>query len=295
MSNEQTLQEMARRINLLEYHIENLQTFEFSNNLDPYAAEQKTINFLNGRRGVRWIGNGMNANYAANAPVGSLTLNNATSANPVWDIDSDYGHTHLNLEKTTHNQYLSNYYSAWGLWGVDSGVYTWSSSPGMVAGAWINLESYTTPEQGIISAWNPYSSDPNYGGSWRLLVDTVTNTDKLRCSVSSTGSYTVGQEELSSVDVPLGRWVFCVMRWLPSTSIDLWLFDGDDVDHQTNTTSIVSDLYDSRYFYLGAYKRSTGAIDSFDGRIGVSFFHVTGWDDFEIYYLHQISRSIYGV
>lgn len=237
----------------------------------------------------------MNANQASNAPVASLTVVGYNSAHPMWQIDSTLGFPYLDLDKATYSQYMYNYYSSWGLWGPDAGVYAWSSSPGVTAGAWFKLNSYTTPEHGVLAGWNPYSGDANYGASWRMMVDTATNTYKLRANVSNTGSYDANQEALTSVDVPLNRWVFGVLRWVPSTKLEIWLFDGDDTDTGTDTTGITSDLFDARYLYHGAYKRSTGVIDSFHGQMGLAFFHASAFDDWELLYLHQMSRAIYGV
>lgn len=288
--------ETARTLADVERRLRRLEAAETMSHLDAINAITKSVIFLNGRRGVRYINQGaMNANSSINAPVASLNVVGLNANHPMWNVDGTRFFPYLDLDKGTYNQYMYNYYSSWGLWGPDAGVYSWSSSPGITAGAWIKLNSYATPEQGVIAGWNAYSTDPNYGGSWRLMVDTVTNTYKLRANVSNTGSYDANQEALSSNNVPLNRWVLGVLRWIPSTSLDVIMYDADSVDSVSDTTGITSDLFDARYLYHGGYKRSSGAIDSFNGQMGMAFFHASAFSDDELTYFYQMSRHIYGV
>jgi hypothetical protein len=289
--------EAARTIATLERRVKRLETNEVMTGLESNNALMRTIHFLNGRRGVRYINRGaMGANAAVNAPVTLMDVVGYNAAHPMWQIDSTRFFPYLDLDKATYNQYMYNYYSAWGLWGPDTGVYDgWNSAPGVTAGAWMKLNSYSTPEQGVLSGWNEYSSDPGYGASWRMMVDTVTNTYKLRANVSNTGSYDANQEALTSNDVPLNRWVFGVLRWTPSTSLEIIMYDGDTVDVGTDSTGITSSLFSAKYLYHGGYKRSTNVVDSFNGQMGVAFFHVSAFSDDELTATYQMSRHIYGV
>lgn len=289
---ERTIAQMAGRIAGLDHSVENLQALEFGTGVDPAWAGVKTFGYLQSQMGQRWIGWNQNANMAIGSPVPSITFNNFTDA---VDYDSVRHYNYLTLQQSA-TEYM--YHDAttspgWGIWGLDAGALVWpvNDRVGITAGAWFKPASLPTQEMGIISAWNANTTN----ASWRMLVDTVTNPDKLRCSISNTGSFVTGQEVLSSVNVPTGRWLFGVMRFNPSTEIKLWLFDGDSVDIQTNTTSIVSDAFDAKYLYVGNYRRSTGTDDSFNGEIGFSFFYVSRWTDADVDYLFQTSRHIYGV
>lgn len=292
----QTALHLARELEALRIRIDRLEAQEGPTRQDPIQAQIQSLRWLSCQPGPRWIGYNLNQNYLGSSPVESMDLNNLVDENQRLDTVRHYPYTNM-VQASTH--YLDNYYATWGFWGIDSGVLAgWGQNPGLTAGGWVRISSHTANPQGIVSAWNVYSSDTNYGGAWRVQVDPTGGpgvADGVRVSVSSTGTFESGQEEGSSVAIGTGKWVWAGVRWIPSTSITCYLFQDGVLDTQVNTTTIVSDLYDARYGYLGAYKNSSGTIYSLNGDLGITFFHTQAFSDAQIDRWLALSRHIYGV
>lgn len=290
MSNEY-IRALESRLRAAEAKLEAIQAQEIT----PAAPRQHFIDsvfWLKSQLGPRLVYWGMNEN----TQPATATLTAVNSAG-IWGNDSVRGFPVTYLNQSS-NSYLYHYYSAWGYWGYDSGADSWSTQKGITALAWVKISSYTSADQGIIGAWNPYTSDPNYGASWRLFVDSEIYSNKIRASVSSTGAFESGQEAIgdSIASPPTGRWIMAVIRWIKSTSILARIYDGGTITEVENTTSIVSDLFDARYVYLGNYKRSDGTLNrSLNGDLGLASYHAAYMTDAQLAEFYAISRKVYGV
>lgn len=284
--------DLIAQISRLERQIEELKAGEFANHNDPFWAYNKSMEYLRSRVGYRYIsGGGYNANEAPSSPVANLTVVNVGSGDAVWKMHSTRGYPYLQFDQSQTHYMYSNFTTWSGLWGVDAGVFSWSRNPGITAGAWVNIDSMTTLDQGIIAGWNAQVTQ----GAWRILIDSEVNSDVLRIGTSNTGSYDATQEIIGTDAVPTGRWVFLGMRWDAGVELKSFLYDGDTKITETLTTSIDSDVFNGEWLFVGAYRRSTGDNRTLNGSMGMRFFHVTAWNDWEIEYFYEMSRNIYGV
>jgi hypothetical protein len=261
---------------------------------DPVLARAMSIIYLQGRRGARFIGDSLNANYVNALSAYSLSLNNITAGNSKIDTTGLFPYVTLAQASTQYLYHDATTTPGWGLWGLDSGVYSWSSDPGITVGAWVKFSSFTSTPQGIITGWNATSGSAT--ASWRLFSNnSATPSNAIVFSISNTGSYVGGQEAVVSTAPPTGRWIFCAGRFDPSTEIKTWIFDGNTTYSATKTSGIVSDAYDSRWLFWGSQRSSSGANQSLNGDLGLSFFAVSRQPDAELQKFYDISRHIYGV
>lgn len=96
---------------------------------------------------------------------------------------------------------------------------------GFTVGGWFQMTSNDT----LMGVWQTSANQV-----WRLFVNSSAPT----FYVSSTGSNTFS---VAAANITAGAWYFVAARYVPSTSISIWL----NATKTANTTSIPSALYDS--------------------------------------------------
>lgn len=116
--------------------------------------------------------------------------------------------------------------------------------------------------------------------SYRLLVNSA---GQITLSISADG--TTATSVTSTNSVADGTWAFCVARFIPSTSMTVWL-NGTPT---TNTTSIPASIFSSTsLFYLGG-----PAGVELDGRLGPAFLCAESLGDTLIQYLYNRSALFF--
>lgn len=284
--------DLIRRQVQLEREIERLSALEFASGQDPIWAYTRALTYLKSRSGPRAIW----GNYAKNLYTNNrfhLTAVNETPTYPLAYIDSTRLYPYIKL-RDAQGQYLYNN-SENNLWTVDPGVDDWNADVGLTVGAWLRLTAHPSDTQGILADWSP----AGVGFSWVLYInDSGTPVDNLNFSVSTDGT-SVNTNIAGSTSLPTGRWILVVARWIPSTSMTSWLFDGDyTVDETEDVTSIPSAIFNNtgtHYGFLGNYQSSGPTDHTLNGDMGLAWFHVGAWSDAEVKKFHYLTRPIYGV
>lgn len=123
--------------------------------------------------------------------------------------------------------------------------------------------------------------------SYSLFAD-PTNT-RLAASFIGASASTV---LLNGVFTSLNRWVFCVARWIPSTSVKVWANIDGQLSTNINTTSIIATLNNSTTpLYVGA----VNALLPMNGRASMCFLCANNLSDALINHLFNVTRPYYGV
>ena len=181
---------------------------------------------------------------------------------------------------------------------LDNGVTNWNQNPGVCATAWIYIPtSHPANDRAVMSCWNAQTTQ----ASWRLYVDNGGvdgAVNGVRFNVSSTGSFESGQSVGAAIAIPVDKWVFVAGRYTPSTELSVFTFyDNLLQDKDTNTTSIVSGLYNTGtlWNFIGNQRGGSGTNNSFEGFIAYPSLFVTALTDVEIAQLFWVSKSIVGV
>ena len=285
--------EMMAEFNRTDRRLSELESMEHQSVRDPYVAHQMSIGFLQAIPGKKWIGGAVsNLNEVNGAVVSSMTYNSATQ---MLNTDATRGYPYLDF--TGSSEYLSSNYSLANFWSYDTatdGTYLSTAMKGITVGSWFWLDTVTA-NSGIFSAWNVTTGD----AAWRMYVEDTasvnSNQHSLVFDVSATGSYTAGQQEGADVEINTSEWVFGVCRWYPGTSLSVQLFQRGVETSGQNTTSIVSDLYDGDYGYIGNMVGGGSSNFVVDGRVGLNFFHGSHFTDEMVQRIYETSRHIYGV
>lgn len=258
--------------------------------LDTTAALARYTQWaLTQARGLRWASNGFNNNIFPSTVVLGLTL--AGSPQPQWTIDEDRRHTYGNFTQT-NTQYMYNVFTGtFGPWGGGTSSWLPTTYKGHTSIVWARCTAHTANIQGVFSAWDASTST----AAWRIQLD-PNQSNKVRASISNTGSYVSGLEAFSTAAFPTGRWCMIALVFRPSTSIKLYVCDGDDIDIVSNTTSIPANTYTlSKTIYVGATKTSGGVMETMNGDIGYCTFAENRMPEQQILDFYNFTRKIYGV
>ena len=151
-------------------------------------------------------------------------------------------------------------------------------SPGLTLGAWVKFDgSAGGSEETVMGKYT--SGDPAY------LIQRVNTSGVMQFLIDSGGSDTINSDTAVTT-----AWTFVVGRYIPSTSIDIFL---NGVSDGQNTTSIPATIDNSAVaFRIGA----TGAPgDYLDGDISCAFVCAAALSDDIILALNEQSRVIFGV
>lgn len=151
-----------------------------------------------------------------------------------------------------------------------------SGSRGMTCGAIVSTDSLAA-NQGILAKWNANTSNR----SWMLYVS---SSGVFRFNVSNDGSATA----LASTAAPsTATWYYLVGRFVPSTSVDVYL-NGVKT---SNTTSIPASIFDASVnLRIGRYTEAAGTFADLDGRVALAWYTPFALPDGYIQYLYQSVR-----
>lgn len=98
---------------------------------------------------------------------------------------------------------------------------------------------------------------------------------------------------LNGVFTTLNAWHYCVVRWIPSTSLSVWSNLDGVLTSNTNTTSIVATLTNSTAdFLIGGF---SGAALLLNGRASMCFLSANALSDALITSLFNETRGYFGV
>jgi len=156
--------------------------------------------------------------------------------------------------------------------------YVITADRGLTVGAWVKFDGAAGgSEETVIGKYT--SGDPAY------LIQRVNTSGVMQFLIDSGGSDTINSDTAVTT-----AWTFVVGRYIPSTSIDIFL---NGVSDGQNTTSIPATIDNSAVaFRIGA----TGAPgDYLDGEISCAFICASALSDDLILALNEQSRVIFGV
>lgn len=143
---------------------------------------------------------------------------------------------------------------------------------GLTCGGWFQM----TDGDALMGVWQTAANQV-----WRLFVNGSAPT----FYISSTGanSFTV-----AAANIVAGAWNFIAARYIPSTSISIWL----NATKTTNTTSIPASLYDSptASFTIGGDHAGTNLLTGKASMVWIT--HDPLLDDY-VTLLYQLSKPLY--
>lgn len=149
-----------------------------------------------------------------------------------------------------------------------------SAVRGLTLGGWFWFDSLTvSSNRHIIGKGIPgVDANPSYS-MWVWTGSTTSiNFWAIGASTGSTG-----------IICPTGQWVFCVSRWIPSTSVKMWANSST----ATSTSTIPASLNNSAYtFYI---------MDQIDGRASLCFLCANALSDTRISVLFEQTRGAFDV
>lgn len=166
--------------------------------------------------------------------------------------------------------------NAFDIRGLEAYINDSDSALGLTLGGWIYPEETSTLEF-IITKWAP---DPGF--AYRVILGA---TDIFAFEISDDGSNT---DIVTSAVVTMNAWYFVAGRFIPSTSVDIFV-NGVETNQATARPSIADSPAD---FAIGA--RGDGAIP-FQGRVSLAFICAMAHSDSIINSLFQQTRSAFGV
>lgn len=159
---------------------------------------------------------------------------------------------------------------------------------GLTFGGWFNQDAQTAaPEQGLISKFNTVGNQRSY------LLETldVGAVTFPRFFVSGNGIAIVGT---TGANIAFGEWFFCVCRFVPSTSTDLYFASESTPYAKTsNLAGIPALIFDSgANFEIGSFNTGTFWLD---GKASLCFLCAAQLSDVIIQSLFQQTRAMFGV
>lgn len=235
---------------------------------DIYSAAK----LLPGLRGF-WP---MSANNESGAATDQSGLNQPLTINgtPTYNLASM---PYIQLNGST--DYLSHFDTAiYDIVGTES--YIDPSLRGLTVGGWFRPDIAPTSNQGLITKHTSTGDQRSY-----LLYAAALTPAQYTFQVSSDG--TAGPNSPDDGGI-LAEWAFVVGRFIPSTSVDVFV----NGRKSTNSTSIPASLYNSSTpFMVGSF----GGATQFDGRASLCFVCAAALPDSVLDNLYQTSRILFGV
>lgn len=155
-----------------------------------------------------------------------------------------------------------------------------SSVRGLTQGGWFWFNELGGVARGLIGK----SNGPVNQRGW-ILFSSTTNT--IYWQVSSNGTATVAFD--TGFTPTIGQWYHIVSRYVPSTSLDVYI----NGTKYTYTTSIPASIFNSTAnFEIAAFN---AGVQTFSGRISLCFLCANNLSDSIINGIYQRSRLLFGV
>ena len=241
-----------------------------------YIAELKMLPGLVGL----WPMSSISANSGQAYDIGGQVRHLSKNGNPQYRIinPTTYSIPIIDLDGT--GDYLNRADES----GLDIlGSESWNATPGLSAFTWVAFDNATPG-----SAEWLLSKDAGAGQrSWRLTHSTA---GKLLLTVSADG--TAIFTTTSGTGTGTG-WVFAGVRFVPSTSIEVYIGVGGAVEKTSNTTSIPAALFNSNAdLTVGG---GSGGSSLMAGRVGPIVLAANAWSDEVFTRLYNNGRILFGV
>ena len=163
------------------------------------------------------------------------------------------------------------------------GTEAYVGTPGLTLGMWTKIDAVNPANQNTIMA--KFETTGNQR-SYQLFMAGGGGTDVYSFQVSNNGSSTSSVN--SSVTItPATQWYLVIGRFVPSTSLDIFV----NGTKSTNTTSIPASIFNSTAnFTIGAINTPARY---FDGKLSVGFICASALSDSLIDALYQQGRVLY--
>lgn len=154
-----------------------------------------------------------------------------------------------------------------------------SGAAGLTMGGWFWIDT-TGTEMAFMGKYTTTGNQRSY----ILYKSTGGTVDAIVSSDGSTSTITTGSA------VTIDTWYFAVVRFIPSTSVDIFV----NATKSTNTTSIPASIFNSTApFQIGAL--NAGGADLLSGQASLCFLCANALGDDLISSLFQSSRVLFGV
>lgn len=149
----------------------------------------------------------------------------------------------------------------------------------LTAGCWVYVDDPHGSAQGIMAKWNATGNQR----SWRFYADT---TPAIIAQMSNAGAAVEAQA--TSADIDLDTWLHAVIRFIPSTSLSIFV-NGVEV---ADTSSVPASLFNSsQAFEVGAM----GGASVLGGRTALPFLCAANLSDGTIQAIYHHTRALFGV
>ena len=166
---------------------------------------------------------------------------------------------------------------------LGSEAYINSAQRGLTVGCWIRPSTIGAGDGGIISKYNTSGDQRSY------MLYRQNSSNRFRFLVSPDGSATSGQT--TSLDWTGSTWHFVVGRFVPSTSISIYVNGTWD----TNVTSIPAAIFNSSAaFEIGSYAAGVSA-STWAHQQSLAFLCAGALSDAVINALYRRTRALFGV
>lgn len=166
---------------------------------------------------------------------------------------------------------------------IGTEAYVTSAQRGLTVGAWVRPVTAGASDSGIISKYATSGDQRSY------LLYRANTTDLFRFIVSTDGINTVGQS--TTVTWTSGSWYFVVGRFVPSTTIDIFV----NGVKSSNATGIPASIYASTAnFEIGSYGGGASAT-TWEHQQTLCFLCAASLAEDAINALYHNSRVLFGV
>lgn len=160
------------------------------------------------------------------------------------------------------------------------GTEAYVAVPGLTMGGWFWADAYTGPNDYLMSKLNSLTNNRSYAIS--LSAGPVA-----AAIVSNNGIATVSQA--SSITFAVSTWYFVVMRFVPSTTLDIYVNSTKD----TLAAGIPASIFNSNAaFEIGS--ANVGTLN-LDGRAALCFICAAALSDAQISSVFEQTRAAFGI
>jgi len=158
-----------------------------------------------------------------------------------------------------------------------------TANRGLTMGCWVQLDDGTPAASNYVMS--------KRGAAGQLAYFLVVFTDgTVFCQVSSDGTATTQAQTTGTVGT---GWVFVAMRFVPSTSLDVYLGVGGALEKATNVTSIPAAIFNGNgAFNISGFNNGTNLLS---GNVALPFLCAQQLSDEVLGFLFQNTRGLFGV
>lgn len=216
------------------------------------------------------------SNVDENGDTRDLSGENRTLTNNNTAI-FDFANLYPYVELDGSTQYLDRGSES----GLDiTGTESYIGTPGLTLGCWLSPDTVPAANIGFVSKYQTSGNQRSY-----LLYQPPSGRAGWIISSDGTATTSAFSNAFISTDV----WSLIIGRFVPSTSVDIWLNNEKD----TNTTSIPASIFNSSSaFEIGSY---LGGFGNFDGKIAFAFLCASALSDSIISNIYHQTRILFNV